>query len=157
MQGAQKPSLRPDNKEEAVKKTCPLTNELLKARSGQASQRKPQGTHSWRAHIQVSHLHELNQTLTVKTREKSPVHLGGVREKESVLDTAGHSVLLKEACSPVKLFCQSLTYWDFIRAEPTWGKGNTCFRPPGMSYTACRYNIVYHLAPPERNDTETHM
>lgn len=61
----------------------------------------------------------------MKIRENSPVFSAGGGEKESFLNAPEHSMLLNKTYPQEKLFCQSLTYWSFIRDYATRGKGNT--------------------------------
>lgn len=52
------------------------------------------------------------------------------KEKKHFEIYTEHSVFLNKTCPQVKLLYQSLTYWNIIRTQLTWGEGNTQLQPP---------------------------
>lgn len=65
----------------------------------------------------------------MKIRENSPMFSAGGGEKESFLNAPDHSMLLNKTYPQENIFCQSLTYWSFIRAYAIRGKGNIQLQP----------------------------
>lgn len=64
---------------------------------------------------------------------------GGLLVNEPFLNTPEHSVFLNKFSPQEKQVNQSLMYWNFIRAQLTWGKENTQSQPV---LEVCRKKIL---------------